>query len=347
MRWPWPKSEVRESSYTDVLVGLLTSQAAGTAVTSLPAGLAALETSAGMLGRALASSRLQGPPWIGRALPAPQLAQLGRSLIRNGQWVALIDIEDGYPVLRPAASHDVTGPAAESAWKYRLDLQGPSGTATYNAPREQVVHVKWATDPSRPWRGVSPLEVAVTSGRLAAAVTGALADEAGGPTGSLLPTPKDGKDPTIVALRGEIGGLRGRMATVESQSQNWSSSERRTPSKEWEPRRLGADPPTALIQLLELAEDAVFGACGVPLSLVRADDGAGQREAYRRWMHTCVQPAADIIAAELSAGFDAEISLDLGSLFASDLAGKSRAWGILVKNGMDRDAAARLTGLDS
>ena len=51
----------------------------------------------------------------------------------------------------------------------------------------------------------------------------ALADEASGPRGMLLPTPVDGNDPTITALKSDLRSLRGKVALVESTSSGWAA----------------------------------------------------------------------------------------------------------------------------
>ena len=52
------------------------------------------------------------------------------------------------------------------------------------------MHAMYAYDPARPWDGLSPLQVAAQTGRLAAALEAALGDEAGGPRGTLITAPE-------------------------------------------------------------------------------------------------------------------------------------------------------------
>ena len=66
------------------------------------------------------------------------------------------------------------------------------------------MHIRLQADPEQPWRGVAPLASAAIAGRLSAETMQALADEASGPRGSLLPTPVDGNDPTIATLKADI-----------------------------------------------------------------------------------------------------------------------------------------------
>ena len=91
---------------------------------------------------------------------------------------------------------------------------------------------------------------------------------------------------------------------------------------------------------------AVLAACGVSADLFTHGDAAGQRESWRRFLHGSVQPLAELVAAELADKLDVPgLSLRFDRLFASDLSGRARAFGSLVKAGMDADRAARLAGL--
>ena len=145
------------------------------------------------------------------------LSMLGRSLIRNGEYVAVIKMgmESNTPRLATAASWDVRGGANPSSWVYRLSLAGPSHQTTIeNLPAAGVVHVRYSSDPGTPWRGVGPLQSARLAGRLSAEVSTALADELSGPRGALLPLPNvSGDDPEIDLLKADIKGA-GRRARV-------------------------------------------------------------------------------------------------------------------------------------
>ena len=71
----------------------------------------------------------------------------------------------------------------------------------------------------------------------------------------------------------------------------------------------------------------------------------GQREAYRRFLHSTIVPLARLVQRELSEKFDADVSLSFDSLFAGDLSGRARAFQSLVKDGMDLAKAAALAGV--
>ena len=59
-----------------------------------------------------------------------------------------------------------------------------------------------------------------------------------------------------------------------------------------------------------------------------------------------MQPLSLLVAAELAEKLDVpDLALSFDKLFASDLSGRARAFGSLVKGGMDVEKAASLAGL--
>ena len=174
----------------------------------------------------------------------------------------------------------------------------------------------------------------------------ALADEASGPRGILLPTPVDGADPTIATLKSDIRSLKGKAALVESTSAGWAADGAgQRPKSDWEPRRLGASPGAPLIALADLASREIYAACGIPLGVVTDSEGTGQREGFRRLLHSTIMPLGRIVSEELTRKFEVDIGLSFDGLFAADLSGRARAFQSLVNGGMDTTKAASLAGL--
>ena len=90
----------------------------------------------------------------------------------------------------------------------------------------------------------------------------------------------------------------------------------------------------------------VLAACGIPPGLFSREADAGQKESpcadcFTRRSNRC----AGLIAMELSEKLEAPISLNLDRIRASDLAGKARAFGSMVKAGLAVERAAMLAGL--
>ena len=279
MRWPWSKVEKRESSFTDALVQQLLSTATGASL-ALPTTIAALETAANLYARAFAAAKVSGPAWAQAALTPACLGMMGRAVIREGEIVLAIDAANGELTLWPAADHDVTGGYDPASWQYRVNLAGPSYLATHTVGAEGVIHVRYAVDPARPWRGVWPLDSARTTGALAANLEQRLSEEASGPTGHLLPVPADGGDgdaenDPLASLKGDIRAAKGRPLLIESTSSGWGEGRANAPNSDWQPRRFGANPPPTLSTLRDAASMAVLDACGVPRALAESADGTG------------------------------------------------------------------------
>ena len=270
---------------------------------------------------------------------------IGRALIRRGEVVFLIRVEDGRVKLLPAASHDIDGGPDPASWEYRVTLSGPERTYTHaKIPADGVVHLRYGFDPETPWRGYGPLQVAQLGGRLSSETVSALADESSGPRGSVMPLPVAGDDPTVEALRADLRKLRGQLATVESVQTMAAGAA--PPKGDWEPRRIGADPPDALVKLHELATREVLAACGVPPVLFSSNpNGTAGREAWRQLLFATVAPLGKLIQDELSMKLEADVSLSWDELRASDIAGRARAFQSMVGAGMDLSKAAALSGL--
>ena len=202
-------------------------------------------------------------------------------------------------------------------WRYRCDVFGPSGNRTRHLPAAAVLHGRYSVDPARPWLGISPLGWARLTSKLHASVEDALADEAGGTRGHVLPVPAgpdgdggdddtdtDTDDPNA-ALRADIGALRGKTVMVETTAAGWGEGMNAAPRADWKPQRIGANPPASMATLRTDSAQAVLSACGLSADLFATGDAAGQRESWRRFLHGSVQPLADLVAAELAGKLDA------------------------------------------
>ena len=345
MTWPWQRTaEVRESSFTDLLVSLAVNRASGTGSPKVTA-TGALQAAAGLVSRCFAAATVEGPPRFVQALTPACLSMVGRALMRAGETVMVIDVsDDGAVKLRPASHWDVQGGVDPETWRYRCNLPAPSSTVTRMVDAPGVVHVRYETDPAEPWRGIGPIESASLAGRLSAETSAALGDEASGPRGALLPLPVDGADPTVTLLKADIKSLAGQVAMVESVRTMHPGADRNAPAGDWVARRIGADPPAAEVKLHSVASAEVMAACGVPSALFDGE-GTAQRESFRRFLHSTLQPLGRIVSGELSAKFDAPITLSFDALFAADLSGRARAFQSLVGGGMDPGKAAGLAGL--
>ena len=143
-------------------------------------------------------------------------------------------------------------------------------------------------------------------------------------------------------LKRQINTLRGRVGLVETTSAGYGDGRAAAPAQDWQPRRLGADPPATLPELRRAVEESVLSCCGVPPGLARAEGGES-RESYRRWYAASVLPLAALVQSELRDKLDApDLRLDFASLAAADVHGRARAWRSLVgKDAAMSDADAR------
>lgn len=231
-------------------------------------------------------------------------------------------------------------------------LTGPSNSRTVDVPSASVLHFKWGTDPAQPWRGISPLAAVAETSRLLAESTAHLADEASGPRGSLIPLgvdPGDDDETTspVAKLQEAIGALRGGAALVESTRNMGDGLPVGSPTGDWKPNRLGANPPDSLVDLSDKAALAVLAACGIPPELMSGNSqGTVSREAFRRFLHATVTPLLDAMAAEAAHKLaEPSLAFDTTGLHAADVQGRARAFQSLVGGGMDIERAAGLSGL--
>ena len=240
------------------------------------------------------------------------------------------------------------GPWRRDAGTIRLDLFGPSGNTTKFVPAAQVVHSRYAMDPARQV-GHIPLQWARTTGTLAANLEARLSEEAGGTVAHVLPIPQDGgdggEDDPLASLKADIKAAKGGTVLSETTAAGWGEGRMSAPQRDYQPSRIGANPPAVLPGLRRDVFGAVLGACGVPVSLFTDADGTSQRESFRRFLTTAVMPLGDLVATELSAKLETSISLDFSHLYAHDLVGRAGAFAKLVAGGLSEARAMAIAGL--
>ena len=137
-------------SYTDTLVSILVSGAEGKIAKAT--ATAVLEACAGLVGRASASARVEGPDLVASAFGPRLRSMVGRSLVRSGEAVLFIDIGGGRLALHPAGDWDIEGSYDPETWRYRLSLAGSSLQATRPVRRERTCCTS-AGPPIRAGRG--------------------------------------------------------------------------------------------------------------------------------------------------------------------------------------------------
>lgn len=352
----WPFGEIRRlrrevRGYSDTLTELLVARAGGDGEPTGSAHLtAAVEACAGMWARAFASAEVEGDPHD--VLTPGLLARVGRSLIVSGESLHLIEVRGGSVRLIPSGTWDVLGNTPDpEGWRYKLQLDGPSGSRTVTRPSASVLHVRYSEDASRPWRGLGPLTRAGLSSDLLSALETRLGQEAGASSAYVIPSPNaKGADVATETetLRSDVRDAKGGVVMARTMADGYTDPAG-APHSDWGQKRIGAHPPDVLRALRSDAGMSIMAACGVsPPLIADRTDGTAQREAWRRFLHGSVSPVARIVEAELRDKLDAPgLSLGFDALYASDLSGRARAFGSMVTGGMKVERAAALAGLVS
>ena len=354
MRWPWQRPIVEHRSYTDAVVTAILQSASGGSVRTALA-TAAVESCATLYAGALSSCAVSGPSSVTRALTAEWRASVASSLIRTGQALFIIgaDPVDGLH-LAPVSHWDVHGGPRPSTWYYRVELSGPSGTAWETHSAAEVLHMRWATDPSRPWSGISPLQHAADTGSLAGWLERRLAEESSGPVGSFLPVAKYDADPDLDAddandplalLRRDIGGAKGQTLIVETAMAS-ADSPASAPRKDFQVARFGANPPRDLVELRQHVTLDIGAACGIPRGLLDSTaSGQMARESWRQFVSTSIDGLARRLEAQLYAQLGVEVAIDTGPLGGRDLLGRAAVFRRLKEGGLTIDDARAAAGI--
>ena len=197
---------------------------------------------------------------------------------------------------------------------------------------------------SAPWRGIAPLRQVPTTAALATGVEASLAGEMKIPPGRVGLI--HGKpDDYLAWLR--AGGYLVAGNPVDRGLQQ-------EPAARHKPQTYGPEPDQVVQALRSDIGHDIANAFGVsPALLAERDDGAGQRESWRRFWLGTVAPLARMIEAECREKLDPGVSIGLGALRAADEDGRSRAvarraqaFKVLREAGVEDGEARRLAGLE-
>ena len=156
----------------------------------------------------------------------------------------------------------------------------------------------------------------------------------------MLGIPKDGDDDTVTALKSDIKNARGRVALLESG--DWDNTG--GGNVDLETKRFGANPPAALVELLEVSSREVWSACGFNSALFMGSQAAAVRESWRLALFGVLSPLGRLVETELRAKLG-DVTLDWSELRASDLSGRARAFQSMVGGGMPVADAVAIAGL--
>ena len=336
MKIPFLNRPETRAGYTDAIVEALLKEATGGPTASV-SSLGVVEACAGLWGRSFASATVTPSNMATESLTPLVLEAIGRRLLLHGEALFEIIVEDGAVQLVEASNWDIT---ERAQWLYRADFSTLEGTYSRTLTADRVLHPRIGASSNRPWQGETPIPS--STAKLAAVLETKLLHEVSGPVGNVLPLPHKG---SVTQLQADIDKLSGRTVLVESTS-GGLGDRMAAPKTDWEQKRIGANPPEAMMGLRKDVQASILAACGCPGSLLERSDGTLAREEMRRFLHSTISPAARVIAGELAVKLDTPgLAFDFSALFASDLSGRARAFQSMVGGGMTVERAAALAGL--
>ena len=333
------RREVRESSYTDMVVARI--MASASAGVGDGGALAALEVAARVWGSGLASATVKPDTLALKSVSPLVLDAIGRALCRSGESLHVIDVRGGRVRLIACGSWTVSGSDDPASWRYHCTLSGPSSTRTVALAADSVVHIRYAPDPSRPWAGRSPVRLAVDTARVAGLLETATAAELGFTQTQML-TPRRSADFGVADSL--TPDTISKIVTAFAEHVHTGAF---VLPADVTPQRLGPEPPDSFALLRDRFENSILAMCGLPPSLVAAQaNGGAMRESFRQVIHSLLRPLGALVVEELQAKLSPDAALDFSALRAGDVASSARAYGSLTKAGLSAEAAAAIVGFD-
>ena len=312
---------------------------------------AAVELAAGMLGRVLSTAEVSGVAGI-----SPRwLRDAGRDIVNRGEHLSRITVVGGQVRLIRQSSWSWHGADADPwGWTARTTETGPSSSLTREIAYEGLVHLDWSSSPHVPYIGQPATVTAKLSADSAANSELSMGREAGGDVARIVPAPEgaEGDDSTSevdndgyqvdphAGYRKDLAAAKGATMLVESMANNHDLGGRAP--NDWEPRRLGPAPPAGFVEATEQAHHRLLGALGVPVGLATDADGTSQREGYRRWWLTVVDPVVAILEHELSEKLERPITLKMDS-YGHDQVSRATVLKKLVEAGVPAAVAIELS----
>ena len=353
-----PKRETRaRESFTDQQIVLISAAARGN--DDVATATAAIEVASGMYARDLALAEVSPKNSRTAAITPTWLALCGRELARCGQFVCDIEIVSGEVKLRPAAfAYATQGNVDPSSWIWTLNMYGPGYARTRTRPNSAIVNVSIGSTVSRPWAGRAPWQAAHLSSGMLSGIERQLSGEARSKSGYILPTPDlgdrsqgpndDGETDPLTKLREDLAMAAGRTLLAPSMASGYGGGPGVAPSlsNEYQSRRFGINPPTAVAELRRDIERSVLASYGIlPATLDPKSSGTALREARRQWHVGVVVPTATLIETALSESLNEDVKLNMRRGKATDSATMARAISSLTSSGMSLEDAIVAVGL--
>ena len=344
MRFPWQKRVETRAAYTDQVVAGIVAAATGEGAIGI--GTTATEESCrGLWMRAFAQATVEPEKSAAaRALTPAVLALIGRQLFDAGEVLFEISVNGSDIVLSPASEYEITG--RRPNYSYRLTFSEPETTIKRTLPAAAVLHLSIGESANRPWEGSGPIGGSSrTTAKLLAAIETRLAGEAAGNSGYLIPVPGDD---SIAGLQADVKKLKGATALVPSVADGHGGlPAAMSPAKDWEPVRIGIDPPQSLVMLRDAVAASTMAAAGVPPPLLSLNsDGTSQNSSYRRFVSSTIDAIGRIIMTELQDKLDQpDLTFNFSRLASADHSMRGRALLAFTSAGVPLEQAMQLLGL--
>ena len=303
-------------------------------------GISAVEACATRVEFAAYTATVAGAP----ALTPSVLAYMMRHVFVTGDLVMYPRLVGHEWQVLPVSYWYVTGDVFPETWRYDLQFYGPTGAMYLQRGYDAVIHLRRAPDPFRPWSGVSSLQRASLSYKLATLVEASLFRESRIPASSVVPMPSGVKTSTANRIKSMLQSQSIPVALPTTTQAGMGAGRTGAPQTDWKQQRVGPDPPEAMVELAGQASGKVCAALGVSPALIGDGENTGaSREARRQFQTDVLQPLAALVSAECSRFFGRPVAVSW-PVRDDVVLTRARAAAQLIKAGYDKAEAVKLAG---
>lgn len=355
--WPFSKKDEpvgeRRHSFPDLISEYAQAVAAGEV--SDTASTTSIETCCGLYSRGfmLATVKPQTPRTMG--LTPELLGYIGRQVMRHGEAVLALEMIDGELVYLPCSVVNIDGDVSPDSYIYRVGFSTPDSVIHRTYPATRIVHVRYGTSASLPYRGLSPLRLSSLSSSFHLNLESRLKEESTATSAYVVPVPTARKDRSgedsdpLDKLQKQLRSVRGKTQLVQDMS-TWQGSDGKTSkqSSGWDQKRLGFDATEAMRQFREQLHQHVLASYGVSEGLFRSS-GSGQsiRELWRVFTFSSLTPVGMLAAHAIGKAIgEPDLELSFEKTYAADVLSRATSFSRLVKDDkVSVEKALAMTGL--
>ncbi len=359
MNWPWPFSLFQQEpviekrhSFPDLISDYALAVASGEV--SDTSGTSSIETCCGLYARGFMLATVKPQTSRTMGLTPELLGYLGRQIMRHGEALCALEVIDGELVYLPCTLVNIDGDLTPDSYRYRVSFSTPDSVIHRTYDGSRIIHLKYGTSASLPYRGLSPLKLASLSSSFHTSLESRLKEEATATSGYVIPVPVARKDKSAAGddpldkIEKQLRGVAGKTRIVQSMMTGWGEGKAAKVPAEWMQKRLGFDPPDHVAKFREQVHQHILASYGISEGLFRSS-GSGQsiRELWRVFCFSSLTPVG-MMAANVIGKAIGEPSLELSfeKTYAADVLSRATAFARLVKDEkMDTDRAIALTGL--